>query len=97
MPFALALSLLLVAAAQEPGPSTSPVPAPATAGTPSPAQRQAMRAMRDACAVDTQKLCASTQPGGGRLMQCYREHAAELTPGCRESLMQMRRSRRAGA
>jgi hypothetical protein len=36
-----------------------------------------------ACAPDIQKLCKGVQPGGGRIVQCLREHESELSQACK--------------
>ncbi|MDI4663446.1 cysteine rich repeat-containing protein [Xanthobacter autotrophicus] len=44
------------------------------------------KALRTACEADVKKLCAGVQPGGGRLVQCLKEHKDEVTPPCQASL-----------
>jgi Cysteine rich repeat len=42
--------------------------------------------IRDAmatCAPDIEKLCPDTEFGGGRIMSCLREKAADIAPECR--------------
>jgi len=39
-----------------------------------------------ACRVDTKKLCAGMQPGGGRVMACLTQHESELSPDCKAVL-----------
>ena len=41
-----------------------------------------------ACNGDMTKFCTSTKPGGGRILQCLKQHEAELTPQCKEKLAQ---------
>ena len=36
------------------------------------------------CAADAQKLCPGIKPGGGAIANCLKEHAAELSPACKE-------------
>ena len=36
------------------------------------------------CADDAQKLCPGIKPGGGAIANCLKEHAAELSPACKE-------------
>lgn len=43
-------------------------------------------ALRTTCETDVKKLCAGIQPGGGRLLQCLKEHKDEVTPPCQASL-----------
>lgn len=47
---------------------------------------QDRKALREACTGDAKKHCASVQRGGGRIVQCLRDHNAELTPACRNGL-----------
>lgn len=48
--------------------------------------REELFVMRSACGDDIRTLCASVVPGGGRIMQCISNRAAELSPACREVL-----------
>jgi Cysteine rich repeat len=41
-----------------------------------------------ACKDDMTKLCNGTKPGGGRILQCLKQHEAELTPACKEKMAQ---------
>ena len=43
---------------------------------------------RHACKDDMKKICAGIQPGGGRIMQCMKQHEAELSPACKEMMDQ---------
>ena len=36
-----------------------------------------------ACRADLDKFCKDVKPGGGRLIKCLKEHAAELSSGCK--------------
>ena len=47
---------------------------------------QALKAVRAACGADVRKLCAGIQPGGGRILQCMRDHQAELSADCQTAL-----------
>jgi hypothetical protein len=38
------------------------------------------------CRAEIQTHCASIQPGEGRIAQCLKDHAAELSPGCDQAL-----------
>lgn len=42
-----------------------------------------------ACAADVQRFCPEVKPGGGRLMVCLRQHAKELSPGCKDAFATM--------
>lgn len=55
-------------------------PTPQSQGfTPSP---QAL-AVLQACRPDIEKFCKDLQPGGGRIASCLRDHANELSAGCK--------------
>lgn len=41
-----------------------------------------------ACKDDMTTLCKGTKPGGGRILQCLKQHEAELTPQCKEKMAQ---------
>jgi hypothetical protein len=75
--------------------------APATSGTPAAAgaaapvaivlrpmrPREELFVIRSACGADIRSLCAGTAPGGGRIMQCISNHAADLSPACKDVLV----------
>ena len=67
-------------------------PAPATGAAPAVIvlrpmmPREELFVMRSACGDDIRTLCAGVVPGGGRIMQCISNRAAELSPACREVL-----------
>jgi len=42
-------------------------------------------AIRAACAGDAQKLCAGVQPGGGRIVDCLKEHKDSLSDRCKQA------------
>ena len=44
-------------------------------------QKRRMRARQD-CQDDVKQLCPGIRPGGGRLLACLADHAAELSPRC---------------
>jgi hypothetical protein len=43
-------------------------------------------AVRAACRADAQRLCSGVQPGEGRIGQCLKERANEVSPGCVEAV-----------
>lgn len=49
---------------------------------------QALAALRAACATDAQRLCAGVQSGGGRIIECLREHKDALSAGCKQAAAQ---------
>jgi len=54
-------------------------------------------AVRGACMSDIKTLCGAVQPGGGRIRECFEEHRAQLSQGCKVALadrmLQRRESR----
>jgi hypothetical protein len=48
--------------------------------------REELFVMRSACGGDIRTLCAGVAPGGGRIMQCIANRAADLSPPCRDVL-----------
>lgn len=44
--------------------------------------------MRKACAEEVQHLCPGVKAGEGRIAQCLRAHAAELSSACSEMIQQ---------
>jgi cysteine rich repeat protein len=73
--------------------------APAAAGGAAPAAtttvivlrpmlpREELFVMRSACGGDIRTLCAGVAPGGGRIMQCVANRAADLSPACKDVLV----------
>src|SRR5208282_4597216 len=47
--------------------------------------QQSLAAIRAACAEDAQKLCATVQPGGGRIVACLKEHKDSLSDRCKQA------------
>lgn len=41
---------------------------------------------RTACLADVQKLCQGVQRGGGRILQCLKQHDDQLSPACKSAL-----------
>jgi len=48
---------------------------------------------KQACETDAKTLCKDTRPGGGRILQCLKQHEGELSPACKEAMEQPRGSR----
>ncbi|HXX57814.1 MAG TPA: cysteine rich repeat-containing protein [Thermodesulfovibrionales bacterium] len=42
------------------------------------------------CAGDVAKFCGTVQPGEGRIAQCLRQNEAQLSPGCKVHLAQVK-------
>jgi hypothetical protein len=43
------------------------------------------------CRADIERLCAGIQPGGGRLIKCLKAHKEEMSVGCAQALMKLKR------
>jgi hypothetical protein len=76
-------------------PASDNAAAPATAGAPATAAlvlrpmrpREELFVLRSACGADVRALCGGVPPGGGRIMQCIADRAADLSPTCKEVLV----------
>jgi hypothetical protein len=42
--------------------------------------------LRQACQADVAKLCAGVMPGGGRIMQCMRQHQDKVSDACKSAM-----------
>ena len=49
--------------------------------------------MRKACAEDAKKFCPGVKAGEGRIDQCLKQHAQELSQGCVEMMQQRAKGR----
>jgi len=45
-------------------------------------------AVRKACKADVEKNCANIEPGGGRIEACMKEHFADMSDKCKETISQ---------
>lgn len=52
--------------------------------------KEKVRDFKQACRDDSAKLCKGTKPGGGRILQCLKQHESELSPACKEKMGQPR-------
>lgn len=43
------------------------------------------------CKADREKFCQGVQPGGGRIVQCLKQHESELSDSCKSAIQQHRR------
>ena len=48
--------------------------------------KEKVKEVKEACEQDAKKLCEDTKPGGGRIMQCLKQHESELSPACKEHM-----------
>ncbi len=44
---------------------------------------------REACRNDAQNFCHDVQPGGGRIIQCLKDHFKEISDSCYQALQNM--------
>jgi hypothetical protein len=49
--------------------------------------REELFVIRSACGADIRALCAGVAPGGGRLVECISNRAADLSPACKDVLV----------
>src|SRR5580704_5922483 len=42
---------------------------------------------RTACASDVQKVCPGVPPGGGRILDCLKQHKDEVSDGCKRAVL----------
>ena len=52
--------------------------------------RKNAKGMKEACHDDAQKLCKDVKPGGGRIVQCLKQHEGELSQACKEHMSKPR-------
>jgi hypothetical protein len=45
--------------------------------------KEAMSDIREACQEDVVKFCSEVKPGKARIMNCMKEHKADLSDGCK--------------
>lgn len=43
------------------------------------------------CKADIERLCAGVAPGGGRLIKCLKGHKEEMSVGCAQALMKLKK------
>ena len=59
--------------------------------------RERVRQAKDACEEDQKKWCSAVEPGKGRVVECLKTHASELSTGCKEKLAAIANTLSAGA
>jgi hypothetical protein len=47
------------------------------------AMKARIEAEKEACKPDAEKFCAGVSAGGGRVMQCLKQHESELSEACK--------------
>src|ERR1700689_3632098 len=48
----------------------------------------ALAVLRAGCTNDAQKFCANVEPGGGRILQCLKDHKDSLSDKCKQAAQQ---------
>src|ERR1700722_12526647 len=48
----------------------------------------ALAVLQAGCTSDAQKFCANVQPGGGRILQCLKDHKDSLSDKCKQAAQQ---------
>src|SRR5580698_730625 len=48
----------------------------------------ALAVLRAGCTNDAQKFCANVAPGGGRILQCLKDHKNSLSDQCKQAAQQ---------
>ena len=56
-------------------------------------QSQAM-SLAQICRTDYERLCHDVQPGGGRIINCLRDHQSELSDACYDQLAKQAKRKR---
>jgi hypothetical protein len=46
------------------------------------------------CADDVAMFCKDVQPGGGRIVQCLKQHENELSPACKQRIIETKQKLR---
>jgi hypothetical protein len=77
-------------ASEAAAPAAAPAAAAPIGPMPEMRPRQALAILR-ICSGDERRLCGGIPPGGGRVIACLAENAANLSPGCRAALSAARR------
>jgi hypothetical protein len=90
---ALAVAVILTLAssgASAQSPEAQPPGAQQPGAQPPGAQQPRAPAWYAACKLDVAQFCKEVQPGGGRILSCFKQHSPELSQGCKQALTQAR-------
>jgi hypothetical protein len=49
--------------------------------------KQKVEEFSEACKSDANKFCKQVKPGGGRILQCLKQHENELAPDCKAKMV----------
>jgi hypothetical protein len=56
-----------------------------------PQQEEELQAIRAYCKPDVERLCASVEPGGGRIKDCLMKHKEQMSVGCAQALQKLKK------
>jgi hypothetical protein len=59
-----------------------------------PSSAQEAPGVGSACKADKDKFCAGISAGGGKLRECFKQHASELSAECTGAIRAVRQARR---
>lgn len=48
--------------------------------------KEKVREAAQSCKADVSKFCADVKRGGGRIVQCLKQHEADLSPACKDEM-----------
>ena len=54
-------------------------------------QEEELLAIRTYCKPDVERLCASVEPGGGRIKDCLMKHKEQMSVGCAQALQKLKK------
>lgn len=54
---------------------------------------QELQAIRTYCRSDVERLCKGVEPGGGRIKECLKAHANEMSVGCAKALQELKQAK----
>lgn len=52
--------------------------------------KEEIKEAKEACEGDAKKLCEGIKPGGGKIIQCLKQHESDLSPACKEEMSKSR-------
>jgi hypothetical protein len=52
-----------------------------------------MKALRTYCKADVERLCATVEPGGGRIKSCLMEQKKQMSVVCAQALQKLKSAR----
>jgi hypothetical protein len=55
--------------------------------------QEEMKALRTYCKADVERLCATVEPGGGRIKSCLMEQKKQMSVVCAQALQKLKSAR----